>query len=348
MVSTAEFGRITYSFKNEQTGANGSTQSKVIEIPAATTSAAGLITAEGFNKLTGLPTSEEIDQKINTAIGSVYKVKGSVANYNALPTKDVSIGDVYNLEDTGANYVATSTTPDWDKLSETVDLSGYLTKTDAASTYQPKGNYLTSVPEEYVTETELNAKGYATTTQVNTKLDSSAYTATDVLSKVKTVDGVGSGLDADLLDGKQGSEYALKSDISDEVYVSEGTQPDGEQEVWIDLSDNTFDELVVTEAPKDGKQYARQNGTWVEVEAAPKDETVKITVASNQLSDSNINGVSITIDYGETSKALIWEGTELTATIPVNTTYTITCSDVTDYAKPQSQTFTAEAGNIRL
>lgn len=348
MIPTTDSGRITYSFKNEQTGSNGNTQSKVIEIPAATTSAAGLITAEGFNKLTGLPTSEEIDQKINTAIGSVYRVKGSVANYEALPKDNVTIGDVYNLEDTGANYVATSTTPDWDKLSETVDLNGYLTKTDAASTYQSKGNYLTSVPEEYVTETELNAKGYATTTQVNTKLDSSAYTAADVLSKVKTVDGVDSGLDADLLDGKQGNEYALKTDISDEVYISEGTQPDGEQEIWVDLSDNTFDELVVTEAPKDGKQYARQNGTWVEVEAAPKDETVKITVASNQLSDSNINGVTITIDYGKTSKALIWEGTELTATIPVNTTYTITCSDVTDYAKPQSQTFTAEAGNIRI
>lgn len=303
--------------------------------------------AQILNKPT-IITEEQVDQKINTAIGSVYKVKGSVANYEALPKDNVTIGDVYNLEDTGANYVATSTTPDWDKLSETVDLSGYLTKTDAASTYQPKGNYLTSVPEEYVTETELNAKGYATTTQVNTKLDSSAYTATDVLSKVKTVDGVGSGLDADLLDGKHGNEYALKTDISDEVYISEGTQPDGEQEIWVDLSDNTFDELVVTEAPKDGKQYARQNGTWVEVEAAPKDETVKITVASNQLSDSNINGVTITIDYGETSKALIWEGTELTATIPVNTTYTITCSDVTDYAKPQSQTFTAEAGNIRI
>lgn len=348
MIPTTDSGRITYSFKNEQTGSNGNTQSKVIEIPAATTSAAGLITAEGFNKLTGLPTSEEIDQKINTAIGSVYKVKGSVANYEALPKDNVTIGDVYNLEDTGANYVATSTTPDWDKLSETVDLNGYLTKTDAASTYQPKGNYLTSVPEEYVTETELNAKGYANTTQVNTKLDSSAYTATDVLSKVKTVDGVGSGLDADLLDGKHGNEYALKTDISDEVYISEGTQPDGEQEIWVDLSDNTFDELVVTEAPKDGKQYARQNGTWVEVGAAPKDETVKITVASNQLSDSNINGVTITIACGETSKVLTWEGTELTATIPVNTTYTITCSDVTDYAKPQSQTFIAEAGNIRI
>ena len=302
--------------------------------------------AQILNKPT-IITEEQVDQKINAAIGSVYRVKGSVANYNSLPTEDVSIGDVYNLEDTGANYVATSTTPDWDKLSETVDLSGYLTKTDAASTYQPKGNYLTSVPEEYVTETELNAKGYATTTQVNTKLDSSAYTATDVLSKVKTVDGVGSGLDADLLDGKQGSEYALKSDISDEVYVSEGTQPDGEQEVWIDLSDNTFDELVVTEAPKDGKQYARQNGTWVEVEAAPKDETVKITVASNQPSDSNINGVTITVAYGNTSKQLTWEGTELSITVPVNSNYTITCSDITDYSTPEVQSFTATAGNTR-
>ena len=348
MRSTTSINTINLSLdkKNVITGSTYTTGS--VTFNSASSKSAGVLTASYFNKLDALPSADELDQKINTAIGSVYKVKGSVANYEALPKDNVTIGDVYNLEDTGANYVATSTTPDWDKLSETVDLNGYLTKTDAASTYQPKGNYLTSVPEEYVTETELTAKGYATTTQVNTKLDSSAYTATDVLSKVKTVDGVGSGLDADLLDGKQGNEYALKTDISDEVYVSEGTQPDGEQEIWVDLSDNTFDELVVTEAPKDGKQYARQNGTWVEVEAAPKDETVKITVASNQLSDSNINGVTITIAYGETSKVLTWEGTELTATIPVNTTYTITCSDVTDYAKPQSQTFIAEAGNIRI
>lgn len=262
MIPTTDSGRITYAFKNEQTGSNGSTQSKVIEIPAATTSAAGLITAEGFNKLTELPTSEEIDQKINTAIGSVYRVKGSVANYEALPKDNVTIGDVYNLEDTGANYVATSSTPDWDKLSETVDLNGYLTKTDAASTYQPKGNYLTSVPEEYVTETELNAKGYATTTQVNTKLDSSAYTAADVLSKVKTVDGVGSGLDADLLDGKQGNEYALKTE-------------------------------AITEAPSDGKTYGRKNKQWSEIIASNQylDVATLFPNESGALSEENYQKV---------------------------------------------------------
>lgn len=272
MIPTTDSGRITYSFKNEQTGSNGNTQSKVIEIPAATTSAAGLITAEGFNKLTGLPTSEEIDQKINTAIGSVYKVKGSVANYEALPKDNVTIGDVYNLEDTGANYVATSTTPDWDKLSETVDLNGYLTKTDAASTYQPKGNYLTSVPEEYVTETELTAKGYANTTQVNTKLDSSAYTAADVLSKVKTVDGVGSGLDADLLDGKQGNEYALKT-------------------------------KVITEAPSDGKTYGRKNKQWSEIIASNQylDLTTLFPSESGTLSDENYQKIVDAVNKGITT-----------------------------------------------
>ncbi len=49
----------------------------------------------------------------------------------------------------------------------------------------------------------------------NKKLDASAYTAADVLAKVKTVDGGGSGLDADLLDGAHagnGPNNVLKLD----------------------------------------------------------------------------------------------------------------------------------------
>lgn len=115
-------------------------------------------------------TSTEVDQKINNAIASVYRVKGTVANFEALPTTDVVVGDVYNLEDTGANYVATSTTPTWDKLSETVDLSAYSTTVQNDAKYQPKGNYLTSIPSEYVTDTELNSKGYLTDATSDGKL----------------------------------------------------------------------------------------------------------------------------------------------------------------------------------
>ena len=39
------------------------------------------------------------------------------------------------------------------------------------------------------------------------KLDTSSYTAADVLTKVKTVDGTGSGLDADQLDGLESTSF---------------------------------------------------------------------------------------------------------------------------------------------
>jgi len=47
------------------------------------------------------------------------------------------------------------------------------------------------------------------------KLDSTNYTATDVLAKIKTVDGSGSGLDADLLDGTQLSAIALNANLKE-------------------------------------------------------------------------------------------------------------------------------------
>ena len=49
------------------------------------------------------------------------------------------------------------------------------------------------------------------TTALATKLNSSAYTAADVLSKLTGVDGAGSGLDADLLDGLQAAAFAKLS-----------------------------------------------------------------------------------------------------------------------------------------
>ena len=48
----------------------------------------------------------------------------------------------------------------------------------------------------------------ATQSALNTKLDSLSYAASDVLTKIKTVDGNGSGLDADLLDGQHANSFA--------------------------------------------------------------------------------------------------------------------------------------------
>lgn len=89
------------------------------------------------------------------------------------------------------------------------EIADMLTKTEAASTYQPKGDYLTAVPEEYVTETELNDKGYATTTQL---FDAVA----DKLTKTQ----------ADEYYQATGN-YALKSEIPDVSDFITSSQADG-------------------------------------------------------------------------------------------------------------------------
>ena len=61
------------------------------------------------------------------------------------------------------------------------------------------------------TTTELNYTDGVTSniqTQLDTKLASASYTASDVLTKIKTVDGTGSGLDADTLDGNEATAFA--------------------------------------------------------------------------------------------------------------------------------------------
>lgn len=56
------------------------------------------------------------DIALKSDITSMYQWKGSVANYDALPTTDVQIGWVYNTEDTGMNYGWTGT--GWDALGQ--------------------------------------------------------------------------------------------------------------------------------------------------------------------------------------------------------------------------------------
>ena len=70
-----------------------------------------------------------------TDISSVYKSKGSVANYAALPAANNTVGDVYNLEDTGANYVwiggnGGEKKDGWDNLGMTIDLALFVKSED--------------------------------------------------------------------------------------------------------------------------------------------------------------------------------------------------------------------------
>lgn len=69
---------------------------------------------------------------------------------------------------------------------------------------------VSTISDLTATAAELNYMDGVTSnvqTQLNAKLASSSYTAADVLTKLKTVDGAGSGLDADLLDGQSSAYY---------------------------------------------------------------------------------------------------------------------------------------------
>jgi len=64
---------------------------------------------------------------------------------------------------------------------------------------------LRSVKGSPLTIAEADANFTNLNTEVGTKLDTATYTAADVLTKLLTVDGSGSGIDADLLDGRNSS-----------------------------------------------------------------------------------------------------------------------------------------------
>lgn len=82
------------------------------------------------------------------------------------------------------------------------ELSDYLTTSNAAETYQPKGNYLTEIPSEYITETELSES-------LSNKLDVSAYT------QDKSTFALKSEIPTDYVSDSELANYALKSEIPD-------------------------------------------------------------------------------------------------------------------------------------
>lgn len=103
--------------------------------------------------------------ELSAAATSVMHYKGTVASYSNLPTSNNVLGDVYNVTDTGANYAWNGTA--WDELSGVVDLSGYVTETDADNIYLK----ITDAGTIYLT------KNTATNTYVPIKSIKNAYQA---------------------------------------------------------------------------------------------------------------------------------------------------------------------------
>lgn len=69
----------------------------------------------------GYQTASDVSTAISTAVASVYKYKGSVADVASLPSSGQTTGDVYDVQATGTNYAWNGSA--WDALGQIIDTS---------------------------------------------------------------------------------------------------------------------------------------------------------------------------------------------------------------------------------
>lgn len=105
--------------------------------------------------------------------------------------------------------------------TEIPSVEEFITETEADGKYQAKGTYLTSVPDEYVTDTELNGKGYITTTAADAKYQPKGTYLTAVPTEYITeAELTAKGYETT---AHASSTYATKSEIPDVTSKVTGT-----------------------------------------------------------------------------------------------------------------------------
>ena len=150
-----------------------------VGLPIAITDVTGLT-----EELADRYTKSEVDAKVS----SVYKFKGNVANYAALPATGLTIGDVYNLLDTGANYAWTGTV--WDKLGDTIDISGKentSNKTDVIAGNEASSSLYASIKGivDWITDTKIRSiLGISTLSGSNTGDETTATLKTKIFEEL--------------------------------------------------------------------------------------------------------------------------------------------------------------------
>lgn len=151
-----------------------------------------------------------------------------------------------------------------------IDLSGYITTIEADNKYQPKGAYLTSIPPQYVTDTEL--ENYA----LKTDIPGTDQFITEEEANA-TYQPKGSYLTS------VPAEYVTESELSQKGYATTEQIPDistkqdtlvsgtniktiNNQSILgtgnIEITTGTGG---ITDAPADGNMYGRKDSTWQQI-----------------------------------------------------------------------------------
>lgn len=174
--------------------------SSKLDVSTYTTDKANFATIEQLNEKQNALIS---GQNIKTINGNSLLGSGDITITGG---GDVDLSNYYNKTEVDTKLDAkldvTAYTQDKSGFATKTELSDYLTSSNAAETYQPKGNYLTSIPDEYITETELSDG-------LSNKLDTSTYNSD------KSTFALKSEIPTDYVSDSELANYALKTEIPD-------------------------------------------------------------------------------------------------------------------------------------
>lgn len=164
----------------------------------------GTYTASGTSLTRAVTESSNSGSAINLSGDAVVFLTLAAQDLSPTVTLTGAVTGSGTLTDLGDVSISTTATAD-----PTLTLSG---DASGSATFTNLGNATLTVTVADDSHNHVISNIDGLQTALDAKLASSSYTASDVLTKIKTVDGSGSGLDADTVDGIQGSSIVQTSD----------------------------------------------------------------------------------------------------------------------------------------
>ena len=257
-------------------------------------------TATAGTNTTQIATTAFVKDAVNTAVGSVYRVKGTKASYANLPSSGNVTGDVWNVTSAYGNYPAGTnwvwTGSEWDALGGAIDLSvkqDVLTfdTTPTANSTNPVtsgGVYDAITANELVTSIALNDLNDRVTDNEN---------SIDALQD-DSVWEAGAGTNSVIIKGSLGSAAGNYSTVEGKGCVTGGTHTT--YDLTIDTADDTAGSYAHAEGRYTiacGKKGSHAEGDRTLASGPQSHAEGVLTVASGDYSHAEGDKTAAT-DYG--------------------------------------------------
>lgn len=283
-------------------------------------------------------TKEEVDDKITSAVGSVYKMKGSVDDVTALTAlTGVVIGDVYNVVaagtlngeafEAGSNFVAIkggagTQTKMWDKLGGTIDLSAYAKSADVANTYATKTAVTSEINTKIGTlgkaDTAVTGQVVSAVSETNGIITVSrrALVVADIPTlAISKISGLDTALNGKVPTTRTVNSKPLSANVvltgADILVGGDGTYGEDDLQTAIKAMDSR-----ITSAASGVQSFGGQTGAITVDTANTTNGQVKFSISSKQLKGS-VNGLKSAAYTESSAYATAAQGSKADSAIQV-------------------------------